>query len=170
MPATLPRAATRLYGSRLPHPERSADVSLAAVSALICEAGEVQERALDLIEQLDGPQNSDVLSALKDYRESVTPSVKKRLSDLLGTQKADSADTTTTYPVPELETLTSVGSAEEAIVTYLELLEDCADPFLIERAIDGLARFGAEARPLLSPLAKRARQVQKREIDGGYSL
>lgn len=150
------------------HPDRSTEIAIAAASALISEAGEVQERALDLIEQLDQTKNPDILGVLDEYRESATPSAKLRLSELLATQTAD-IETVTAYPVPALKNAQPVGSAEEAVAVHLELLEDCADPFLIERAIDGLARFGAAAGPFLSPLAKRAGQVRKRLVDGGYS-
>jgi hypothetical protein len=150
------------------HPERSADVASAAVAALISEAGEVQESALDLIEQLDQTQNPKVLNALADFLDTATPSIKPRLSQLLGTRAADTEDPVA-YPVPQQEALEPVRSAEEAVAIYLQLLEECADPFLMERAMDGVARFGAEASHLLSPLAKRASQIQKREADGGYS-
>jgi len=150
------------------NPDRAKDIAKVAVSALISESGEAQERVLDLIEQVGQMQNPDVRALLGLYLDTTAPTVQARLSGVLGKQ-AQAPDAAPAYPVPTLEAVHPVGSVEEAVAVFLELLEDCHDPFLMERAIDGLARFGAAAQPLLSPLAKRAKQLQKREVEGGYS-
>ncbi|MCG6901866.1 MAG: DUF6493 family protein, partial [Rhodobacter sp.] len=124
------------------HKERAADIARTAALALISEAGEVQERALDLIDQLGQSQNPDLRAVFAEYVDAVTPVVRERLSDLLGTQSANVGETPA-YPVPQFKAIIPVGSAEEAVSTFLELLENCRDPFLIERAMDGVARFGA---------------------------
>lgn len=150
------------------NPDSAFDIAKAAASALISESGEVQERALDLIEQLDQARNSDIHAVLSEYQDIATPTVQDRLSNILGGQ-ASPPVANLAYPVPKLEKIYPVGSEQEAVSVFLELLEDCQDPFLMERGMDGLARYGSGAQPLLSPIAKRAKQLQKRAIGDSHS-
>lgn len=137
------------------------DIAVCAVQAMISETAEVQERALALITHLGRSDDPAVLAALAPYREVAAPSVQVQLGET-------PALPDTAYPVPLLETVVPVASAEEAVATYLTLLEDCRNPLLMERAMDGMARFAQEAAPLLAPLGKRAAQVMKRHLQGGY--
>ncbi|WP_170326699.1 DUF6493 family protein [Ruegeria arenilitoris] len=145
------------------HPDRASNIALMAASALISEAGDVQARALDLIETLGQHSVPEVQDKLRDYVDMVAPTVQGRLSEIVGggepTPLPDAAD-----PVVRIDALHPVASVEEAVAVFLELLEDGSDPFLTERAFDGLARFGAAAGPLLSPLAKRATQLSNRVV------
>ena len=162
-------AALQLLKARAKQdPARAPEIARAAAAALISEAGEIQERALDLIEHLGQANDPDLKAILADYLPVATPAVLSRLTEMSGVAP-DHVQETASYPVPELQQVTPVGSPDEAVSVFLELLEDCADPFLMERAIDGMARFGAMARDLLSPLAKRATQIRKRETAGSYS-
>ncbi|MFY2825416.1 DUF6493 family protein [Ruegeria sp. MALMAid1280] len=150
------------------HPGRASDVALIAASALISEAGDVQARALDLIEAVDQLSVPEVQNKLRDYADLVAPTVQGRLSGIVGggnpAPPPDVHD-----PVARIEALHPVASVEEAVAVFLELLEDGNDPFLTERAYDGLTRYGAAAGPLLSPLAKRATQLRNRVVQDAFS-
>ncbi|WP_170384441.1 DUF6493 family protein [Ruegeria atlantica] len=150
------------------NPERAAGIALLASSALISEAPDVQARALDLIEALDQQNAPEVQAKLTDYVDVTAPTVKTRLRSVLNTEP----DVLTLQPdflVAKLEVIEPVTSAEDAVAAFLELLENRHDPFLIECAFDGLARYGVKAQPLLSPLAKRASQMQKRALQETFN-
>ncbi len=143
-----------------------------AATALISEASDVQGRALDLIERLDAAGDGEVRASLEDHAAFVAPSLRKRIAALIGStdavvpegvhSDAGPADT------PTATRLAPVASADDALAAYLEVLESARSPFAVERAMDGLARFGAAlhaAGDALSPLAKRARQIAgKRDV------
>nr|WP_302478206.1 DUF6493 family protein [Ruegeria arenilitoris] len=149
------------------HPDRASDFALMAASALISEAGDVQARALDLIETLGQHSVPEVQDKLRDYAEMVAPTVRGRLSEIVGgSEPAPLPDADDL--VARVESLHPVASVEEAVAVFLELLENGSDPFLTERAFDGLARFGAAAGPLLSPLAKRATQLRNRVVQDAF--
>ncbi|WP_170754205.1 DUF6493 family protein [Ruegeria lacuscaerulensis] len=154
-----------LKSSAKRHPQSMRDVAKVAVSALISEAGEVQALALDLVEELDQVKDAEIQSRMRDYLELAAPTVQTRLAAHL--QDAPVQTNETLYPTPVLEDVVPVASAEEAVETFLALLEHCDDAVLTERALDGMARYGASAEPLLNPLAKRANQLRARGIDAG---
>ncbi|WP_170773366.1 DUF6493 family protein [Ruegeria lacuscaerulensis] len=147
------------------NPDRVAEIAETATSSLISEVGDVQTRAVDLIESLGQMHNAGVQTAMADYLDVVTPTVRARLVDTAPLAEAEITD----FPVPRPEPFEPVSSVDEAVSAYLALLEDCHDPFLIEQAFDGIARFGAEAAPLLGPLKKRANQIRTRDLEGGFS-
>ncbi|MFD1159305.1 DUF6493 family protein [Roseovarius aestuarii] len=149
------------------HPDHAVEIAKTATAALISEAGETQEQALDLIEHLNQSQNPAICALLAEYVDTAAPGTQKRLSSMLGVQ-ATPQDASLDYPIPELQAINTVASAEEAVSVFLELLEDGRDPFLMERAMAGLARYGAAAHSLLSPVGKRAKQIRKRIANDGY--
>ncbi|MDA8586488.1 DUF6493 family protein [Rhodobacteraceae bacterium] len=138
-----------------------AEAASKAVLALISEDAGVQGKALDAIEVL-GPET--VVTELAEYVDLVAPSVRPRIVALTGV----AAD-----PVPAADIVSSpataqpivpVASAQDTLTSLLSLLEDPRDPFEVERAIDGVSRFGPALlanKTVLSPLRKRAKQVCK---------
>ncbi len=144
------------------------DAAASALLALVCEDAGVQGKALDLFETLDGQDNSALRDTLADYVDLVAPSVRDRIAALAGVTPTQSADTITAgdllAPVP----IIPVSSAEEALSLFLTVLENPRDPFEVERATDGLSRFGPALRDddqRLSPLRKRAKQVWDKRGD-----
>lgn len=144
-----------------------ADARRAAMLALVSEDAGVQGAALDLIEALGGAQDAELCAELGGYAELVAPSVRGRVAALAGTSGASPPED----PTPEgpvAAPVVPVGSAAETLALYLRLLEEARDPFEVERAIDGLARFGPELaadETALSPLRKRAGQILKRPVE-----
>ncbi|MEM9247943.1 MAG: DUF6493 family protein [Pseudomonadota bacterium] len=152
-------------------PNLQSQAARLAMVALICEDAGVQGKALDLIERLsDSAQDAD-RAALAEYADLVAPSLRPRIAALSGvTHNAVShAPPQDAAAPPTAQPVHPVGSAEDALALFLSVLETPRDPIEVERAVDGLARFGAEwaadaAR--LSPLRKRARQIWDKPGDG----
>lgn len=136
-----------------------------ATLSLVSEDADTQMKALDLIEKLCGTGGDDIRAALRDYVDLAAPSVRPRIAALAGAEPA-----TGPVPIPfvsgprQAEPTAPVADAAEALALFLAVLEDCRDPCAVERAIDGIARFGWELRAdetALSPLRKCATQVYK---------
>lgn len=144
-------------------PERASEVAAAGLTALISDSADVQEKALDLADRLGASEAPTIRALLEEHRDFVAPSVRPRLSTMLGEAKV------TPGPRPQavfepaaivgFSSITPCASLEEALALYLVVLEDPRDPLAVERAMDGLSRFGATASSELSPLAKRAAQL-----------
>ncbi|MEL7187219.1 MAG: DUF6493 family protein, partial [Pseudomonadota bacterium] len=149
-------------------PGLSRDACELAATALIHEAADVQKKALDLIESLGGAEDLDVVTALSDYADGITPSLKSRLSEMLG-GSGDALDVEEAGEVSvkeDISDVVAVASFEELIAELLRVLEDASQPLQIERALDGLARFGAQQpqdfNKLVGPLRKRSAAIIKR--------
>ncbi len=116
---------------------------------------------------------ADVASFLTDYVDHVAPSVRKRIAAMAGvdaTQRAESADV---YQQSGPEPIEPVACAEDALALYLSVLEDPRDPFDVERALDGISRFGAALasdQEFISPLRKRANQLCTSRSDSTLRL
>ncbi|WP_299403809.1 DUF6493 family protein [uncultured Roseobacter sp.] len=153
-------AALRLIASAVKRdPTLSEAATRKAICALVSEQADVQSKALDLIERLDAPAIQD---ALAQYVPLVAPSVQARIATMAGisheTPQAGQAIAQTSIP----QQIMPVADAAEALTVFLAVLEVSRDPFEVERAIDGIARFGVKLTKdakLLSPLKKRARQI-----------
>ncbi len=141
------------------NPNLKQEVAHKAVLALISEDAGVQMKTLDIVEQLV-PET--VRAQLADYVDMVAPSLRERLAALAGVANC-------TTPPEHVEMAPTMASAvvpvrnpEEALALFLSVLEAPRDPFDVERAIDGISRFGMVLRrdkKRLSPLLKRAKQV-----------
>ncbi|MEM8788983.1 MAG: DUF6493 family protein [Pseudomonadota bacterium] len=134
-----------------------------ALLALVCEDAGIQDKALDLFQSLDGPANDQARAALGAYVDLLAPSVRPRTAVLAGTAPAAAG-----APSPQADTpptpaaMAPVADGQDALALFLSVLENPRDPFAVERAVDGLSRFGAELRAdpaVLSPLRKRAAQI-----------
>lgn len=138
----------------------------AVTQALVCEDATVQKSALDLVEKLGEDDESNVQGLLADYVDLVAPSLRKRIADMAGNAALPGAkEQPDPVEPPQVMAMLPVESADEALALYLSVLETPRDPFSVERAVDGLSRFGSELRAngtLLSPLKKRARQIWAR--------
>jgi hypothetical protein len=149
-------------------PKLRVEAAKIAVLALISEDAGVQEKALDAIETLGADA---VVQELAGSAELAAPSVRPRIAALTGVaiaQQPDAAPDAT--PIAE-QLVMPVASADAALALFLKVLEDPRDPFEVERAIDGIARFGTalqEDGKALSPLRKRAKQVS--QSSGGSQL
>lgn len=140
-------------------PDLRAAAASKAVLALISEDAEVQEKALDAIEALGA---ETVAIDLADYVDLVAPSVRQRISALAGVSSDRAPEVVPEVAPLQAEPVIPVDSAEAALAVFLSVLEDPRSPFDVERAIDGISRFGAALKAdaiALSPLRKRAKQV-----------
>lgn len=163
--------ALQLLGSAAQRaPDLGPRIALLATGALISEHGDVQKRALDLIEKHGNPGDPALQQALRAHAETLVPSMLHRISELLGEEGDNSApvDGGAALAPAIAGAIETVHTPEAALALFLEVLESARDPLAIERAFDGLSRFGAALcdRPdNLSPLAKRSRQLLDRGGD-----
>ncbi|MDA8747681.1 DUF6493 family protein [Litoreibacter sp.] len=142
-------------------PELKHEAAQKSVLALISEDAAVQEKALDTIEALG---HEAVTVQLAEYVDMVAPSVRERIATLAGVTERTETKAELEIAPTEAHSIAPVASAEDALALFLSVLEDPRDPFDVERAIDGVSRFGAALRVneiTLSPLRKRAKQVCK---------
>ena len=140
-------------------PDLRGAAAQAAVLALISEDAGVQGKALDVIEQLGAEA---VAGALADYVDLVQPSVRPRISASVGVEAETLVENAPIFGAAVAEPVAPVTSREEALAVFLSVLEEPRNPFEVERAIDGISRFGAALQgdpKVLSPLLKRAKQV-----------
>ncbi|MDU8946401.1 DUF6493 family protein [Ovoidimarina sediminis] len=144
-----------------------------AVLALVSEDAGVQSKALDLIEAFGGAEDEAVRSDLAVYVDLLAPSLRERAARLAGARTP--VDTASALaPAPEAaQPVEPVANTAAAISLFLQVLEDARDPFAVERAIDGIARFGAELADneiAISPLRKRAGQILKLPATTGLRM
>lgn len=158
-------------------PARAPEIAVTALTSLVSDSPEVQEKALDLVERLGQAGLPEAQAMLCEHREIAAPSARTRLSRLLADPGPEPAHEQQREPVPQsaagFEPLAPCASVEEALAAYLTVLEDPRDPLAVERAVDGVSRFGPESRPgstQLSPVAKRAGQILARSADGDIKL
>ncbi len=143
-------------------PSLSIRAAQIATLALVNEDAGLQDKALDLIEKLGGAEDSAVRSAVAEYVPLAAPSVQARMAALSGVQRGKTDDVMPIRQPAEATAIAPVADADEARAVFLSVLENRRDPFAIERAMDGVARFGAALctdDKALSPLKKRARQL-----------
>ncbi|SMX46108.1 DUF6493 family protein [Actibacterium lipolyticum] len=146
-------------------PELKQEAAAKMVLALIFEDAGVQAKALDAIETLGAESVSDELA---NYVDLVAPSVRSRIAEMAGVAFGTAPDTALDFVPNEAQPIAAVTSPDEALALFLTVLEEPRDPFEVERAIDGISRFGAALRlddKTLSPLRKRAKQVCKSSGD-----
>ncbi len=156
---TVTGALKLLLSAAKREPELRAAAAEKAVLALISEDAGVQGKALDTVEALGAEAVSGDLAA---YVDLVAPSVRSRIAELAGVSVEQVAEDTPAFERAVANRVLPVASAEEALAAFLTVLEDPRDPIEVERAMDGLSRFGAALRAdetVLSPLKKRAKQV-----------
>ncbi|MEM1427910.1 MAG: DUF6493 family protein [Pseudomonadota bacterium] len=150
-------------------PGLRAQAAHGAARALVSEAAEVQAKALDLIEALADGADTGLRSTLAEYLPVVAPSVRGRLSALAEEDAAPpQVEAEGVEGARPAQPISLVETAADALSLFLSVLEQCRDPFDIERAMDGLSRHGAALRAdetALSPLRKRAQQVWKNPGD-----
>ena len=135
-----------------------------AALALVCEDAGVQGKALDLIEALGGPRDTEICAALAEYVPFAAPSMRARIAEMAGLAPETARDDRVAHDPAAAVAIAPVGSADAALALLLSVLEDVRDPFAVERAVDGIARYGADLRGnavALSPLRKRARQLSE---------
>ena len=133
-----------------------------ALLALVSEDAGVQGKALDLFEALGGANDAALRAELSEHGPLVAPSLRARVAALSGAEVETEEAPLPVAEGPEVLPVVPAADAEEALTLALAALEDPRDPFEVERAVDGLSRFGAELaeeEARLSPLLKRARQV-----------
>lgn len=147
-------------------PERAPEIAGAALTALVSESAEVQGMALDLVDRLAAAGLPEVQAALAEHLDIVAPSVRARLATMLARPTCAIASEPAEERRREVAAIfvpvVPVASADEALGAYLQVLEDPRDPLAVERAMDGLSRFGAAlaaGASQLSPLSKRAGQI-----------
>ncbi len=150
-------------------PELSEAACELASTALIHEAADVQKKALDLIDSLDGPTNQRVVAALSDYRSSVAPSLRSRLTAMTGTdESAQDLNLSDSHSAEEpVSAIKPILTFDELIQEFSRILEDPSQPLQIERVLDGLARLGASEHndfdKLTGPLRKRSTAIIKQQ-------
>lgn len=157
-------AALKLVERAAARDERVRSAALeAAALALVSEDAGVQTAALDLVGKLGEGDEAHLQALLADYVDLLVPSLRSRIADMAGSaaRPGDGAAPVPSAPAQAVA-ITPVGTPVEALSLYLSVLETPRDPFDVERAIDGISRFGAELRgseTLLSPLKKRSKQI-----------
>lgn len=157
-------------------PGRADEIAVIALSALVSETADVQEKVLDLVDGQTGAPA--VQTALAEYRDIVAPSVRGRISRLIAKPDqhapiGEQKDEPKVVAVATFAPVRPCASLDEALAAFLSVLENPRDPLAVERAVDGLARFGAASppdSPMLSPLAKRARQIFDKADDQRIKL
>lgn len=135
-----------------------------ATRALVHEQADVQSKALDLAEKL-GPLSTGVVEELAQYQGLLAPSLQPRLSALAGFEVDAEAVPEAVVEPMVASPIALIESPDDTLRALLEVLENQRDPFLVERAMDGLMRHGAallERPDDLSPLRKRSAQIYKR--------
>ncbi len=153
-------------------PDLEAEAARKAMLAMISEDAGVQGKALDAVERLGVDA---VVDDLASYVDLVAPSIRPRVAALSGTSVGPAPEAEFTYARQEAQLVVPMTTAEDALALFLSVLEDPRDPFNVERAVDGLSRFGVallENTENLSPLKKRAKQMCKNpgESDLRYIL
>lgn len=147
-------------------PELRPEAATMAVLALISEDAGVQEKALDTVEALG---TDAVVQEVAGYLELVAPSVRPRITALTGVTITQQPDAPPNVAPIAAQPVMPVASMDAALALFLKVLEDPRDPFDVECAIDGIARFGTALQQdtkALSPLRKRAKQVCQSPGDG----
>ena len=163
---TVTAALKLLLSAAKRKPELKHEAAAKAVLVLIFEDAGVQTKALDAVEALGAEKVSDELA---NYVDLVAPSVRPRIAEMAGVAVGTTPDTGLDIAPNEAQPITAVASPDEALALFLTVLEEPRDPFDVERAIDGISRFGVALRlddKTLSPLRKRAKQVCKSPGDG----
>jgi hypothetical protein len=159
--ATATGALRLLLSAAKQRPDLRQEAAAKAVLALISEDAAVQGKALDTIDALGVDAAA---THLADYVALVAPSLRSRIATMAGVgMEADQPDMPAVESAP-IQLIEPVTSAQDALGLFLSVLETPRDPFEVEKAIDGISRFGVELRAdekALSPLRKRARQVCK---------
>ncbi|WP_298843607.1 DUF6493 family protein [uncultured Roseobacter sp.] len=167
-------AALRLVASAAKRdPSLSLRAAGVATSALVSEDAGVQDKALDLIETLGGTQDVSIRSAVAEFVPLAAPSVRARMAALSGLKQVQPDDLKPVRHAVAASVVSPVTGPEDALALFLSVLENHRDPFAVERAVDGLARFGAALRKdshALSPLKKRARQFFENRNDSVVRL
>lgn len=162
-------SALRLVASAAKRdPALSIKAAQVTALALVSEDAGVQSKALDLVEKLGGAQDAEVREAVAEYVPLAAPSVRARMAKLSGVDDDERHEFEPAGQPAKATAIAPVANADEALALFLKVLENHRDPFEVERAIDGVARFGASLRSIgdkLSPLKKRARQLFDRPND-----
>ncbi|MEM6899452.1 MAG: DUF6493 family protein [Pseudomonadota bacterium] len=159
---TVSAALKLLARSAKRDPSLTPKAAAQALNALVCEDAGVQGQALDLFEALGGAEDSALQSMLAEYTDLVAPSQRTRLAALACADPAPQAAPAAPTALAAAHDIAPVASANDALALFLAVVEGPRDPLEVERAIDGLLRFGAELSSdadRLSPLKKRAHQV-----------
>lgn len=163
---TVIAALRLLYNAAKQQPDLQGEAAAKAVLALISEDAGVQTKALDVIVAL-GPEK--VSAEMVEYVDLAAPSVRPRIAELAGVACTALPEAEPQITLTEARPIAPVDSPEDALALYLAVLEDPRNPFDVERAVDGVSRFGAALRAnekTLSPLRKRAKQVCKLSGEG----
>ena len=156
---TVTAALRLLLNAAKRKPELKHEAAAKAVLALVFEDAGVQAKALDAIEALGADGVTDELA---NYVDLVASSIRPRIADLAGVAVGAAPEAELDIAPNEAQPIPAVASPDEALALFLAVLEEPRDPFDVERAIDGISRFGAALRhdeKTLSPLRKRAKQV-----------
>ncbi|MEO0917092.1 MAG: DUF6493 family protein, partial [Pseudomonadota bacterium] len=149
-------------------PSLSIKAAQVASLALVAEDAGLQTKALDLIDKLGGAQDDAVRAAVAEYVPLAAPPVRARMAQMSGSEGVETQVATVQTQPEEASPIAPVEGADAALGLFLSVLEDHRDPIVVERAMDGLSRFGAVLRArddVLSPLRKRARQLFDRPND-----
>lgn len=159
----LERAAVR-------EPNSQQAICMAAISALLNEAVEVQKAVLDLLDRHGDRQDPVLRSKLAELEGAVAASLKSRLASWLGKPtcraKAPAATRETDIPrelfncIDPARAIQPITSLDDLIHTTAALLEEPANPTEIERVLDGISRLCDQRPPdfeqRTGPLRKRA--------------
>lgn len=158
--ATVTTALQMLADAAKRAPDAKIEVARTACLALVSEDSGVQEKALALIDRLGMRETSEVAATLADYVPFLAPALQAEFADV--------AAPVSVQPILRRapEPVVPVANADEALARFLEMLEDQSDPFLVEAAFDGVARFGAALAAddkAISPVKRRALQLWKKD-------
>lgn len=144
-----------------------------AATALVHEAGDVQAKALDLIDALVSPPSPEVAAAIAPFADGVQPSLQARLVRWLGnestTESVTPVSTGAVGEVParldESRRVLPIADVDELVARLSYVLEHPGDVIEIERVLDGVSRFAASPE-LTRPLVKRATKIAEDQMDG----
>ena len=171
--STATAALKLLHAAAIQEPALVETAGRKATLALIAEQVDVQSGVLDLIEQLGAAKSPDIRAELAHYLDHVAPSLRARLASLADMEMSPETNVVPIVTESTIVAVEPVACPEDALALFLAVIENPRDPIEIERAMDGLARFGSALRTdskTLSPLLKRAEQISDAPGDSEIRL
>ncbi len=152
--AAINRALRLLKSAFKRSPDHRDQIASLSGKALLHETADVQERAFALLESLD-VDPMVVSELLHQAADSITPSLKSRLSQWLGDEpSARECDQPAHKPLNP-SPVQPIADLDEFLLAFAAVLEDASDPILVERVLDGLSRFSCQSADC-GALTKRA--------------
>lgn len=141
------------------HPHLACQIVAMTAVALEHERLDVQEHALSLVRRHRDAADTETLDRVRLAATSVAPALRARASDVLGIP-GTVPQAVALMPAAAGQAPPRVADVRELAETVAELIADPWDPMLIERTLDGVARFAADYDTFVAALDPVVRRVQ----------